>query len=326
MTVIRGENGRRMDLIETMHLFVRVVDTGSFTAVARERGVTQPTVSKAIAELERRAGVALIQRSSRGARVTEAGRRYLERVRGALGDIDDAFAAARASRTTLTGTLRVSAPMTFGQKFLVAHAVAFLAQHPAVGLDLTLDDRYVDLVTEGMDVAVRIGRVNDPRWVARVVGGSPRVVVGAPGYLAVRGRPRVPEDLGLHNCGVYTYLATGDLWEFAGPEGERSVRVCGSFRANNSEALRQFVLAGAGLALLPSWLVAQDVAAGRLGTVLDDAMPAPAEISVIYPASQRTTMRVRAYVDDLATHIGRVAATDVGVTAVAPDRAGHASS
>jgi DNA-binding transcriptional LysR family regulator len=292
-----------MDLTEGMRVFVRVAETGSFSAVARERGVSQPTISKQIAELERRAGVQLMLRNTRGLNLTDSGARYYERCRSILADIDDALSSAAQSQSTLTGTLRINVPMAFGKLYLVPQVLDFMERYPSLRVDLIMNDRFIDIVEEGVDLAIRIGKVTEPQMIAKRLGRSPRVVVGAPGYFATHGEPRRPEDLMSHNCVVYSYLSTGDEWELRGPKGDQSIRVRGSFRANNAEALRAAALAGLGVALLPVWLIREDIELGRLRTVLKGYLPPGPEINAVYPASKRVPPKVRYFIEHLQQHL-----------------------
>ena len=288
-----------MDLTEGMRVFVRVAETGSFSAVARERGVSQPTISKQIAELERRAGVQLMLRNTRGLNLTDSGARYYERCRSILADIDDALSSAAQSQSTLTGTLRINVPMAFGKLYLVSQVLDFMQRYPSLRVDMIMNDRFIDIVEEGVDLAIRIGKVTEPQMIAKRLGRSPRVVVGTPGYFATHGEPRRPEDLVSHNCVVYSYLATGDEWELRGPKGDQSIRVRGSFRANNAEALREAALAGLGIALLPVWLIREDIELGRLRTVLKGYLPPGPEINAVYLASKRVPPKVRYFIEHL---------------------------
>jgi DNA-binding transcriptional LysR family regulator len=292
-----------MDLTEAMRVFVRVAETGSFSAVARERGVTQPTITKRIAELERRAGVQLMMRNTRGLNLTDAGARYYARCRDILADVDDALSSAAQSQSTLTGTLRINVPMSFGKLYLVSQVIHFMQRYPSLQVDLIMNDRFVDIVEEGVDLAIRIGKVTEPQMIAKRLGRSPRVLVGTPEYFATHGEPQEPKDLASHNCIVYSYLATRDEWELRGPKGDQSIRVRGSFRANNAEALREAALAGMGIALLPMWMVGEDVGRGRLRAVLKEYMPPGPEISAVYPMSKRVLPKVRYFIEHLEQNL-----------------------
>lgn len=289
-----------MDLVEAMAVFVRVADTGSFSAAARERGVTQPTVSKQIAELERRIGTTLLHRNTRALSLTEPGERYLERCRAILADIESALTDVADSPEAITGTLRVNAPVAFGRRCIIPHLHPFMRDHPRLQVELTMNDRIVDLVEEGVDVAIRVGQT-DPNLVARSLGASPRVVVASPSYLTRHGRPRNVEDLANHNCLVYVYLVRADEWDIDTAQGPCRVRVRGSLRTNNTDALHAAVVDGVGVGWLPLWMVADDLRTGRLAIAVETV---PTErsligVSAVYSRSRRTPEKVRRFVDYL---------------------------
>lgn len=293
-----------MDLVEAMAVFVRVVDTGSFSAVARERGVTQPTISKLIADLERRTGTTLLHRNTRALALTQAGDRYLERCRSILADIEGAFADVAEAPEDLSGVLRVSTPVAFGRRCLLTHVYRFMRQQPKLQVELLMNDRMVDLVEEGIDVAIRVGHI-DPNLVAKPLGSSPRIVVAAPTYLAAHGRPQHVADLAEHNCLLYVYLDRADEWVLETDRGAEKVRVRGSLRTNNTDALHAAVIDGLGIGWMPLWMVAEDLRAGRLEVALPTRPAARATIAVNaqYPQSRRTPAKVRRFVEHLQTQL-----------------------
>lgn len=288
-----------MDRIAATRAFLRAVETGSFSRVAAEQGTTQPTISKQVAALEAHLGVQLLMRSTRALSLTEEGRRYYEAASEAVEALEAAEAAARGGGAA-EGRLRVGCPVSFGQAVLVALLPELLARHPALDVELVMSDAFLDPVEHGVDVVLRIGVLRDSALRARRVGTTRRIAVAAPSYLDARGTPERPEDLRGHDCLVYTRLATGAEWPFREGERTRLVAVSGRVRADSSAAMRTGVLAGLGVALLPSWLVAGDVAAGRLRAVLVGHAPEPLPMHVVSPPRRHTPPKVAAFADHVA--------------------------
>ena len=288
-------------LLEHIRTYVRAVETGSFTAVAAEQGQSQPTVSRQIAALEAHLGVRLLQRTTRALTQTDEGRAYYAHARAMLDAAEDAAAAVRPGAAGVAGTLRVAAPLAFARLHLMPRLGRFLALHPALRTDWVLGDRPVDLVGEGVDLAVRIGAVTDQSLIVRRLGETRRVTVATPGYFAAHGIPVTPQDLTGHDCVVYTGLSTMDEWHFAGPDGEAIiVRVSGRVRVDASEGMRAAVLEGLGVAVAPTWLFGDEVEDGTLTRVLRDHEPAPLPISAVYPSRRLVPPRVRAFAEFLA--------------------------
>lgn len=288
-----------MDRLTAMELFVRVVETGSFSAVAREKDMTQPTVSKRLAGLEARLKTRLLNRSTRQLSLTEAGSSYYEACKRILDGVREAEGNLGKLQGRLAGTLRLNTGISLGQIFVAPLAIKFQALHPDVEIDLQLQDRYVDLVEEGIDVAVRVGQLTDSSLVARRLGRTRRVAIATPGYLKKRGTPKMPQDLASHNCLLYSYLSTGNEWIFQGPEGEIRVKVSGSFRANNGDAIGQAVLADLGVAVAPEWMVHELIASGRVKSVLPDFTPTPVEINAVFTSARHVSAKVRAFIEFL---------------------------
>jgi DNA-binding transcriptional LysR family regulator len=290
-----------MDRLDCMRSFMRVVETGSFSAVARELNTTQPTISKQIAALEEYLDVQLLTRSTRKLQLTEAGERFFEHCQGVL----DAAAAAEASvgqRQQLVGTLRVNCPVAFGQHQIMPYVKGFLERHPDIKLDLTFSDRFVDLVEDGMDLAIRIGQVNDPMLIAQRIGLTRRVTVAATSYFRDRPEPQIPEDLANHNCVVYTRLATGNEWHFQNPNGGIiQITVKGNLQVDNSTAIREAVLSGLGIAVCPVWLFGELLTSDRLQVILQMYQPIPLPIHAVYRRGRFVSAKVRCLVDHLAT-------------------------
>lgn len=293
-----------MDTLRLMHLFTRAVDLGSLSAVAREAGTTQPTVSKAINALEAHLGVRLLERSTTGLLATAEGVRFHERARRLLDEYDDALADVRGHARQATGLLRVNAPVALGQFHLNALAQEFLALHSDIEIELILNDRFVDLVGDGVDVAVRLGGPLPPDSVARTIAVSPRWLVAAPMYLAAHARVKRPDDLARHEFIRFAWLADGD--ELALQRGAEVMKVTtrGRYRVNNALAIRDSLLAGAGIGLCPQWLVHDLVQAGRLARVLPGWSGTPQKVALVTPSRRYQPARARLFMDFLAARIG----------------------
>jgi DNA-binding transcriptional LysR family regulator len=287
-------------LLEHIRTFVRAVETGSFTAVAAEQGQTQPTVSRQISALEDHLGVRLLQRTTRALTLTDEGRTYYAHARGLLDAVEEAALAVRPA-AAVRGTLRIAAPLAFARLHLMPRMARFLAAHPDLRTDWVLGDRPVDLVEEGVDLAIRIGHVTDQGLIARRIGQMKRITVATPAYFAKAGRPQHPADLTSHDCIVYTGLATVDAWHFVDPSGAPiTVKVSGQVRVNASEGMRSAMLEGLGIAVCPTWLFTDEIETGVIERVLTDYEPAALPIQSVYPSRRLVPPRVRAFVDYLA--------------------------
>jgi len=287
-----------MDTLEAMSVFVRVVERGSFSAVARELGTTQPTISKQISALEQRLGGRLIARSTRQLSLTDEGQRYYQQCRDILAAIDNAEHSFQTGREAVAGPLRVASSVSFGRLQLAPRLRGFLQVHPQVSVDLQLSDQNVDLLSEGVDVAIRIGELKDSNLIARQIGLTRRLTVASPAYLARHPGPQTPEELAQHNCLLFTLLKQFDTWSF--DDGRYSVQVRGNVHSNNSEAIREMVLSGLGISLSPSWLYREDIDAGQVVQILPNYTPSSLPIYAVFPANRRQSARVRAFVDFLA--------------------------
>lgn len=291
--------------LDSMALFARVVEAGGFSAAARELGLSKGSVSKRVAGLEDRLGVRLLNRTTRRLSLSEAGEAFYAGCRRMVSEAEAAERAVTHLAAAPRGTLRVNAPMSFGQMHLAPALSAFLERYPEVAVDLTLDDREVNLVQDGFDVGVRIKTLRDSSLVARRLAPSRALISAAPSYLAAHGAPARPEDLTRHACLLYSYQPEPGVWTLRRPDAERRVRVSGRLRANNGEALREAAVAGFGLALLPSFLIGEEVRAGRLTPVLRDWAVGPqVAIHAIYPAGRNLSPKVRVFVDFLAERFG----------------------
>lgn len=285
-----------------MALFAAVVKQRSFTAAAREVGLAKSAVSKRITLLEDRLGVRLLVRTTRKLSLTEEGLRYYEHCAALLAAAEAAEDAVAGATTVPRGVLRVNAPVTFSQMYLAAAVAPFLARHPEIDLHLSADDRIVDVVEGGFDVVVRIGRQVDSSLASRRLATDRLVVCGAPSYLAARGRPASPADLLGHNCLHYTLVPRQGEWRFRGAAGPLAVPVTGNFSTTDGTVLRRAALAGIGLAVVPSFMVASDVAAGRLELVLEGARRAEIGIHAVFASRKQLPARSRFFLDHLVRY------------------------
>jgi DNA-binding transcriptional LysR family regulator len=294
-----------MDRLQTMQTFVRVVETGSFSAVAREQATTQSAVSKQVAALEKYLGVRLLARSTRALTPTDDGLRYFEEARRLVGEISEAEAQLRQGERTLLGPLRVATSVGFGLRVLMPHVQSFMRLNPDVRLDFKLDDGFVDLVEQGIDVAVRLGTLADSSLIARRVGTSQRLLVAGKKYVRSLGKksslPRVPQDLVDHNCIVYTGLKARNNWEFSTADGSSvTVRVHGTLETNSSEVLRASIVDGAGIGYMPDWLFSDLLASGDVVVLMPDWQVKPIPIHLISPEARKHSAKVRAFGDHVA--------------------------
>jgi DNA-binding transcriptional LysR family regulator len=300
-----------MDRLQGMQTFVRVVESGSFSAVARETRSTQSAVSKQVAALERALGAQLLARTTRSLALTEAGERYFEQARRLVAEVAEAETALRAGEQQLQGWLRVAASGAFGRLKLLPLVQSFLAAHPGVRIDLRLADGFIDLVEQGIDVAVRIGELADSSLTARRVGTTRRGLMASRRYLqappAGLGPPRQPDDLLAHDCIVYSELASGNAWRFvAGPGAGveagsvHTVRVGGALQTNSTEIVRAAVLGGQGLGYSPAFLFEAELAQGEVVELLADWTVQDLPVHLVSPPQRRHSAKVRAFGDHVA--------------------------
>jgi DNA-binding transcriptional LysR family regulator len=295
-----------MDALADIAVFVRVVERGSFTLAADELELSRAVVSKYVSRLEERLGARLLHRTTRRLSLTEAGAALFEASRGALERIEEAEGAVAELQSEPLGRLKVSAPMSFGILHLGGAIAAFARAHPRVALDLRLDDRFVNLVEEGIDVAVRIGELTDSSLVARKLAATRTVACAAPAYLEEHGEPETPEDLAAHNCLIYSYLSRANVWRFTARDGrEIPIAVTGGFRINNGIMLAEAAAAGHGIVLTPTFYVGPLLRDGRLRRILAGYRLPELGIYAVYPARARVPPKVRAFVDFLAQRFGR---------------------
>ncbi|MGJ4902469.1 LysR family transcriptional regulator [Bradyrhizobium sp. HKCCYLS2058] len=270
-----------MDRYQAMSTFVRVVETGSFSAAARQLNVGQPAVSKTIAQLEDRLQVSLLIRSTHGLSPTEAGQRFYERAKAAIQEADEAELAARGAGAGLSGCLRVSAATTFARLHIVPLLPRFLDEQPDLEIDVILDDRVIDLVSEGIDVSLRMGALADSSAIARKLATGGRSVLATPAYLARAGEPHSPADLTEHEAVIYSQLP--NVWSFARDGAEASVAVHGRIRVSAAEGLRAAVLADMGLTIASDWMFSPELASGAVRRILADWMLPPLDLWAVFP-------------------------------------------
>ncbi|WP_433736304.1 LysR family transcriptional regulator [Pseudomonas putida] len=285
-----------MDKLNAMAVFVRVVERGSFSAVARELQTSQPTISKVLRALESDLGGKLIARSTRRLSLTDEGQRYYTQCRQILAAVDAAEHSFQSGREVIAGPLRIGSSVSFGRLQIAPRLPEFLRRHPEVQIDLQLSDQNQDLVSEGLDVTFRIGELNDSGLIARHVGTTHRVTVASPDYLSRHGQPQTPEELKEHNCLLFNLLSSQDRWTYKGHE----VRIKGNAQSNNSEAIREMVLGGMGISLSPVWLFSEDLKAGSVTAILQNYIAQSLPIHAVSPANRRQSARVKAFVDYIA--------------------------
>lgn len=288
-----------------MVFFARVVETGSFTAAARRLRVSKSVVSARVAALEEQLRVRLLHRTTRKLSLTADGRALYGRCAAVVAAADEAAAAAAGAGDAPRGLLRVDAPIVFAQEYLAEPLAAYLERFPDVRIELTLRDRMIDLVEEGVDLAIRVAtHLPGSGLVARKLAGDRTVLCASPAYLARRGTPRAAADLESHDCLVYSLLNVAAEWHFG--DGQRvqptTVLARGRFTAASGAMLRRAALAGMGLAVLPSFMVADDIAAGRLQTVIDSFRGVDLGVFAVFPQARRVPSKVRELVDLLVTH------------------------
>jgi DNA-binding transcriptional LysR family regulator len=277
-----------------MMVLVRVIETGSFSAAARQLKTGQPSVSKAIAQLERRLGVPLLLRSSRKLTPTEAGREFYQHAKRALEASEQAEIAAQGAGGALSGVLKFAAAVTFARLHVVPRLPVFLANHPALRMEAILDDRRINLIEEGIDVAFRMGRLGDSNHVARRIGRSRLVVVAAPAYLTRAGQPVEPADLAAHRAIVYSH-AFGQKWTFRKGAREETVSVPDCFRTTAVEGVREAVFAGLGVCVASEWAFHPELRAGTVREILSAWALPTLDIHAVFPGGRRASAKAQAF-------------------------------
>lgn len=292
-----------MDRLQAMEVFARVVETGSFSRAARDLGTTQPTVTKQVAATEARLQVRLLNRNTRGVSLTEAGALYYDKCKSILREVDEADSVARGRQTQLHGLLRVGTSVAFGRRVIVPQVLEYMRRHPQLQIDLSFEDRYVDLVAQGIDVAIRMGQLADSSLGARYLGLNPWVLAASPGYLKKQGTPRQAAELSAHSALIYSSVVGDDVWRLRGPQGvPLNVPVSGRLRSNNLSALLAAARAGLGIALMPRYVAQQSLAKGQLVELLPGQVRVEQEIHAVFPSPQLVPAKVTAFIAFLQEH------------------------
>ncbi len=289
-----------MDRLNQMEAFVRVVDLGGFTDAARKMGLSKSAVSKHVASLEERLGARLLNRTTRRVSPTEIGLAYYDRAIRVLAEAEEADAMVSSMQDDPRGELRISAPFSFGIRALAPAVSDFLARYPEIAVHMVLDDRRVELVAEGFDLAIRIGDLPDSSLRARKLADANLHIVASAAYLAQHGEPRSVHDLADHNLLHYSNLSSGNYWRLPGPGGqERQVRAVGRLTVNNGDALRQAAVDGLGIAMLPDFIVADLIETGALTEILAEFRRPPMGIYAVYPDGRYPQPKLRAFIDHM---------------------------
>jgi DNA-binding transcriptional LysR family regulator len=290
------------DRLRELTAFVRASETGSFSRVARELGVSQASISRMVASLEARLGVKLLLRTTRRVAPTDTGLVFLQRARQILGDLDDAENAARGA-DSLRGTLRVALSGAFGIREVIPRLPGFVAQHPKLGIELLMSDRTEDLIAEGADIALRLGPLADSGFGARLLGKAPRVAVASPTYLARRGTPHSPTDLARHDCILGPGLSGRTGWSFTRSGRTTFATVEGPMKVSSADGVVACAKAGLGIALASRWMCRAELEAGELVAILSNYQLDWVELHAVYPGGRRLSLKVRAFSDYFAAQL-----------------------
>jgi DNA-binding transcriptional LysR family regulator len=286
-----------MDRLLAMEMFVRVVETGSFSKAAREFATTQPTVTKQVAAIEERLKVRLLNRNTRGVSLTEAGALYYEKCKPIVRAAEEADSVVQVKQTQAQGLLRVGSSVAFGRRVLVPLALEFMGKHPQLQVDLSFEDRYTDLVAQGVDVAIRMGKLADSSLGARFLGANPWLMVASPRYLRKHAAPKRPADLAAHDTLIYSSVQGRDLWRVLSPRGEASmVPVTARLRSNNLSAVLAAARLHLGIAALPWYVAADSLASGAVVEVLKGHSLPEQEIHAVYPSPKLVPQKVQAFI------------------------------
>lgn len=288
-----------MDLLAALRIFMRIAETGSFSAVAREMGATQPAVSRQIAALEDHLGARLFQRSTRSLTQTEDGRDLMPHARAVIEAVEATEAAIGRRRVSPAGLVRLGCPSVFGRLYVAPRLHTLLTRYPDMSVDLAMSDTVVDMVQEGLDLSIRVGEVQDGNLVARRIGSTTAIAVASEAYLARAGEPMHPTDLAQHECIIFSRIPQPEVWNFDGPDGKFAVPVVGRLRTNAIEAVLEAAMAGMGVALIPVWMMRDELMASRLQQILQAWRPPRRPISVVYPSRRFLAPRTRAVIDFL---------------------------
>jgi DNA-binding transcriptional LysR family regulator len=308
-----------MDRLQGIELFIRVVETGSFSKASADLGITQPTATKHIAALEQRLGARLLHRSTRGVTPTEIGALYYDKCVLIARALEEADSLAALQQSSLRGQLRISTSVAFGRRVMVPLVIGFMREHPELQIDLSFDDRYVNLVEQGVDLAIRMGRLADSSLGASYLGLNPWVVVASPDYLSRRGTPAAPDQLGAHAALIYSTVQGDDRWHFTGPDGRAlQVPVHGPLRSNSLSALLAAARAGMGLAALPWYVAHASVTQGTVQPILTAWTLPSQEIHAVFPSPKLVPTKVTGLIHWLQGQFGEAWWTRLAVPQAAP--------
>lgn len=309
-----------MERLNDIAVFIQVVESGSFTQAAERMGISKSVVSKYVTRLESGLGARLLNRSTRRLSMTEVGRSFFEQCKCGLEAIENAEAEVSSLQNAPRGVLRLNVPMSFGILHISPLLPEFQVKYPDIRIDMVLEDRQVDLIDEGVDLAIRIAEMADSSLVARRLGPCRHVVCASPTYFASKGIPRKPEELRHHNAISYRYHDSPTSWRFITPDGaQTSVQISGSIQVNNSLALKQVLLAGGGMALIPTFVVGDELRTGRLQRVLGRYRANEISIYAVYPQRRHLSPKVTAFVEFLSHHINECPAWDQGYRSLVTD-------
>ncbi|GAB0117186.1 LysR family transcriptional regulator [Acidisoma sp. 7E03] len=289
-----------MDLLAAFRCFVRVAETGSFSAVAREVGSTQPAISRQIAALEAHFDVRLIQRTTRSLTFTQDGQDLLAHARRVLDTVDETEEILGKRRASPHGTIRIASSTSMARLHIIPRLPRLLQRYPQLEVEVSISEQTQDLVAENLDLAIRAGQIADSSLVARHLGSTSRGVLASADYLEEHGEPQTPSDLAAHSCLIYTGgtgRASAHQWEFEGREGSTTVEVGGRFRCDSVEGISEGIRTGLGISRLPIWMFNEDIAAGRVRAILKDWQPPRIPIHAVYPSRRHLAPRVRAVID-----------------------------
>ncbi|WP_309680457.1 LysR family transcriptional regulator [Polaromonas sp.] len=294
-----------MDRLQAMHMFVRVVETGSFSKAAREFATTQPTVTKQVAAIEDRLKVRLLNRNTRGVSLTESGALYYEKCKIVVREAEEADNIVRLRQSQAQGLLRIGTSVAFGRRVVVPLTLDFMAHHPQVSLDLSFEDRYTDLVAQGIDVAIRMGKLADSTLGARFLGMNPWAMVASPAYLKQHGTPRNTADLATHAALIYSSVLGDDVWRLVTPGGEtETVRMSTRLRSNNLSAVLAATRNGLGIAAMPRYVASDSLATGQVVEVLKDHGLPEQEIHAVFPSPKLVPGKVQVLIAFLQGRFG----------------------
>jgi DNA-binding transcriptional LysR family regulator len=287
-----------LDRLTGIQIFARAVETGSFSKAARDLSLTQPTVTKHVASLERKLGARLLNRNTRGISVTEIGALYYEKCKSILRELEEADSLIGLKHDRLEGVLRVSTSVAFGRRVMAPLLIEFSEKNPGLRIDLNCEDTYVDLIAQGIDVAIRLGKLADSSLGGRYIGTNPWVLVASPEHIAAHGTPASPEELSSRSCLVYSSVQGDDVWHLRAPSGERhSVPVKARLRSNNLSTILAAASAHLGIAILPQYVASSSLRAGRVVEIMADYALQEQEIHAVYPSPKLVPPKVVSFID-----------------------------